>query len=236
MDEAERAQSIRRLAVRWGIIVGIALVLFSAWRLFVLFCPLHDWAVLGWSLGRADAQTWDQPQIPALVAENALENGGAVGEAIGRRMYAKTLAPAADSPFPAGPPSYASLHLPYAWLGETNLQWSVQAWSGSDPNLLGSTLGLAPSSVPPAPSPTAKIALVRIDVEAHLAQPVGAGAGCAETQVVPAAVGRDYVVVRTALGWRVAYVYVRDPGNPLVNVQPAGAGTPAAILAGCGGR
>ncbi len=232
MDEAERAAFRRRLATRWGITLGVVLVLFAFWRFFLLFCPLRDWPVLGWSLGRADAATWNAPQIPALVAENALENGGAVGMAVGRRLYARTLAPAGDSPVPTPPPSYASLHLPYPWLGETNLQWSVEAWTGSDPNLIGSLIGFGIPKPGPAPSPSATAALVQVSVEAHLAESVQAGA-CRQVQPVPVGIARDYLVVRTPRGWRVAYVYVRDPGTPLVTPQATGAGTAAQLLGGC---
>lgn len=232
MDEAERAAFRRRLAIRWGTVLGVALVLLAFWRLFLLICPLRDWPVLGWSLGPADAAAWDAPQIPALVAENALENGGAIGTALGRRLYARTLAPPGDSPVSTPAPSYASLHLPYAWLGETNLQWSVEAWTGSDPNLVGSLIGFGTTKAGPPPPPGAKVALVQVSVQAHLAEAVQEGA-CTQVQPVPVGIARDYLVVRTARGWRVAYVYVRDPGTPLVAAQATGVGTAAQLLAGC---
>jgi len=215
MDEAERGLAIRRLVRGWGVALVAALVLFGAWRLFLLFCPTRDWPVLGWSLGRADAQTWNQPQIPALVAENALENGGSIGEALGRALYDRTLAPAADSPVPGGAPAYASLHLPYAWLGASGVQWSTQPWVPADG-------GASDGAV-----------LVHVAVQVRLGEPVSFGS-CTQTEALPAEVARDYVVVPTPLGWRVAYVYQRNPGTPLAGGVGLGSGTAAALLEGCG--
>lgn len=225
VDEPERAAAVRRLALRWGGLALAVLVLLGAWRSFLLFCPLRDWPVLGWSLGPA---AWSAAQMPALVAENALENGGSVGTALGRRLYGRTLVRSAR----AGrtPPAYGAVRLPYVWDGATGVWWCVEAWTGQAP-ILSMNLTV-PLRCPPA-APRAATVLVRVYVQAHLGEPVGSGR-CAQMEPVPAAIERDYLVVRSAAGWRVANVYSVDPGLPLVHMAPPGAGTAEALLAGCG--
>ncbi|HVB09353.1 MAG TPA: hypothetical protein VNM16_03180 [Bacillota bacterium] len=207
MDEAERSIAYRRLAWRWGTGLGLVLILLAVWRVFVLICPIRDWPVLGWSLGSSAA--WNEPQIPALVAENALENGGPVGQWLGQRLYARTLAPAADSPVPGGPQPYSQVHLSSAWLGASGVQWSTKPWTGS-----GSAV------------------LVSVSVEARLAEAISSAPGCEQTAPVSAVVARDYVVVDTPQGWRVAYIYLRAAGTPLAPVAGLGSGTAAGAL-GC---
>lgn len=206
--EEERIAALRGLALRWAWGVGIFLLLFGVWRLFLLVLPSRDWPVLRWSLEPATAATWNEPWIPALVAENALENGGVVGEAVGRRLYARALAPASAVTMSGAPQPYGAVHLGLAWLGTEEVDWSTEPFRGG-------------------------AVLVHVGVQAKVAAPVQVGS-CTETQEATGLVARDYVVVQTAAGWRVEYIYIRDDGAPVGPAAGIGSGTAAAALAGCG--
>lgn len=230
MDDAERVAAVRRRVVRCGAASALVALLLLVWRLFLLLCPLRDWAVLAWSLEPADAATWTAPQIPALVAENALENGGPVGSAVGRRLYGRAVVPTGRGSPPGQPPPYAAVHLAEAWDGGTGIWWCVRPWTGVPPDM---PLYVQLPMHCPVPAASARAVAVQVYVEAHLAEAVRY-AGCVETQPVPAGIWRDYLVVRTALGWRVEGVYVMDDGRPLVRGPAVATGTASALLAGCG--
>lgn len=93
-ERPEAPQARRRRRRRWVVggvlIAGLAV---GVWRTFDLICPTRNLQILKWTLEPATAKTWNEPQIPALVAENARTNGGAVGAYIGELMYAKTEIP-----------------------------------------------------------------------------------------------------------------------------------------------
>ena len=194
--------------VRWAIALGVVAVLLALWRLFLLVCPTRQWTVLVWSLEPRTAQAWHSPETAALVAENALENGGPVGQWWGRRLYASaTVAPGA-APRPDGPQPYAQVHLDLAWLGTESITWSTEPFTG-------------------------KSVLVKVFVQARLLRKVPYRRGCASMQPVMSLVERDYETVPTPAGWRVSYVYLPYGGNAEERPAPMGPGTAAAALAGC---
>lgn len=198
----------RASVIRWAVVLGVLGFLFGLSRLFLLLCPTRDWAILHWSLEAPTAAAWDSPAIPALVAENAVENGGPVGEWLGGLLYRRTLAPAADSPLSGPPTPYAQVHLPRAWLGTESITWSTKPFHGN-------------------------AMLVQVFVRAKLPHRVTYGRGCSSMEPMLSLVERDYVTVPTASGWRVASVSTPFPGDAIENAPTIGAGTAAAVLGAC---
>ncbi len=208
MEEQEAA--LRRTLARWAAVAAVVVTLLAVWRVFLLVCPTRRWSVLRWTFEAATARHWDQPAIAALVAENALENGGPVGGAVGRELYRRVLTPAADNPFPFPPPAYAAVHLDVQWLGTESVTWSVEPYRGA-------------------------ARMVKVWVDARFAYTVTYGRGCTQRVPTAALVERDYVTVPTPSGWRVAYIYSPHAGDALYLPPAEAGGTAAALLAGCTG-
>ena len=195
--------------MRWVLALGTVALLLALWRLFLLFCPTREWSVLWWSLEARTEQTWNRPEIPALVAENAVENGGPVGEAVGRILYRRTLVgPQGATAAGLRPAPYAKVHLQRAWLGTRAISWSTKRFAGH-------------------------ALLVRVFVQADLPHRVPFGRSCFSTEPLLSLIERDYVVVPTGRGWRVAGVYTVHAGGAMAMRAAVGAGTAAAVLAGC---
>lgn len=197
---------------RWLLTLGALALGLALWRLFLLFCPTRDWPVLWWSLEARTHQTWDRPQIPALVAENALENGGPIGERVGRLLYQRALVAGKNATLDGmRRPSYESLHLDRTWLGTKSISWQTTPF-------------------------TKHAELVKVFVQADLPHRVEFGRSCYVVQPIMSLIERDYVVVPTGRGWRVAAVYTMYGGNATEVGAAVGKGTAAAFLAGCSGR
>ena len=196
-------------ARRWPVVfwaggLGVLLLAGGGWWLFVRVCPTRDWSILRWSLERRTAATWNRPQIPALVAENALEIGGVVG----RRFYRRALDVHGGLPWLTRPTPYGKAHLDRAWLETTTLSWSAKRF-------------------------TKNAVLVKVVVTAMLPHSVAYGRSCRLMEPMLSLVERDYVTVPTRRGWRVAQVSTIFGGNLMQAVTAPTVWSASAILAGC---
>lgn len=197
----------RTAALRWTAVAGALVLLFGLFRLFLLVCPTRDWTVLRWSFEARTAANWNSPVVPALVAENALENGGAIGEWVGRRLYARTLGSARLSPFPDSRTPYAQAHINTVWLGTHSISWTSKPWRGD-------------------------VVQVSVTVYATLPQSVEVTAQCSVREPQDSLVQRNYLTVPTARGWRVVSVSTVYAGSALaVGGRPSK--TPMTVLGDC---
>lgn len=170
-----------------AIVIGLAVAFLGASRLFLLLCPTRMWPVLRWTL--EPGRDWAQPYQGALVAENAVENGGIVGTWLGRRIYARTVAARDQVPYPDAP-VYSTAHLPLPWLATEGVTWDSEAFTRDEVE-------------------------VKVHVQARIAIRTSSDDNCPGTVPTTTTVDRDYVLSPTPDGWRIVHVYVSYAGEVL---------------------
>jgi len=178
--------------------LAAVLLVIGVWRVWALLCPSGDPHILLWSVEPATAATWNAPQIPALAAENAMDNGGVLGTAVGRRLYRKAMVPLGAAPDGVPAPAYGTERIPGAWLGRVSLTWRVRSQT-SDPLQRQIVVG----------------------AESHHSYWVVGPHGQLEYDADGVLLStRSYLVVLTPRGWRVAQIHLTFLGGTLPPTKP----------------
>lgn len=190
-----------------ALVIGLAIVFVGALRLFLLLCPTRMWPVLQWTL--RPAGNWTQPYQVALVAENAVENGGVVGTWLGQKLFGRTVASGEYMTWPNGSPAYADVHLPIPWLATEGIVWKSEPFIHHE-------------------------VMVKVYARARIVRPMVNAENCLVMMPTGTVVERDYVLAPTPVGWRVLHVYVNYIGEGDPTLPSAAPSLQARLFGLCG--